>query len=51
MVTAENLVNGTTIFQVNDQDHVIYYHIELASHASIIANNVLSEFSNKLIII
>jgi hypothetical protein len=43
MVTAESLVNETTIFQVNDQDHVVYYHIELSSHASVITNNVLSE--------
>lgn len=43
MVRANSLINGTTIFQDNDCDDVVYYHIELDSHSAIFANGILSE--------
>ena len=43
MVSAKKLVNGTTIFQDMDCEHVEYYHLECEKHSAIIANGVLSE--------
>lgn len=43
MVMAKKLVNGKTIFQDTNHNPVEYYHLELESHSSILANGVLSE--------
>jgi hypothetical protein len=51
MIPAENLVNGDTIFQDTSKKSIVYYHLELPSHYSIIANGILTEtykdFGNK----
>jgi hypothetical protein len=43
LVLACTLVNGTTIVQEYPKRSVTYYHIELPSHSTIIANGVLAE--------
>jgi hypothetical protein len=43
MIPAENLVNGDTIFQDTSKKSIVYYHLELPSHYSIIANGILTE--------
>ena len=43
MVVARDLINGETIFQDESFILVEYYHFELESHSSVIANGVLSE--------
>jgi hypothetical protein len=43
LVLACTLVNGTTIVQEYPERAVTYYHIELPSHSTIIANGVLAE--------
>ena len=43
MVQANNMVNGTTIYQDNECSNVEYYHIECETHSAILANGVLSE--------
>lgn len=43
MVLSTDLINGETIFQDMNMISVEYYHIELESHFSVIANGVLSE--------
>jgi len=43
MVLVSELINGETIFQDCSIQDVEYYHLELASHSSIVANGVLSE--------
>jgi hypothetical protein len=43
MVMAEQMVNGTTIFQDTECDRVTYYHLECENHSAIIANGVLAE--------
>jgi hypothetical protein len=51
MIPAENLVNGDTIFQDTSKKSIVYYHLELPNHYSIIANGILTEtykdFGNK----
>lgn len=43
MVLAENIVNGTNIYQDYECNNVEYYHLELESHSAIFANGVLAE--------
>ena len=43
MVLANNLINGTTIFQDYNQKSVEYYHLELEAHSSVVANGILAE--------
>jgi len=47
MRLARDLVNGTTIFQLpfepENQDPIVYYHIELPAHSAIVAQGVPSE--------
>ena len=43
LVPAEMLVNGTTIYQLEDVDSVEYFHLELASHDVIFAEGATSE--------
>lgn len=43
MILAKDLVNGTTIYQDSSIISVEYYHFELESHSSVIANGILSE--------
>ena len=43
MVLASELINGETIFQDMSMISIEYYHLELETHYSVIANGVLSE--------
>ena len=43
LVPAKMLVNGTTIYQLEDVDSVEYFHLELASHDVIFAEGAASE--------
>jgi len=43
MVLAGSLINGTTIFQDCNYVEIEYYHLQLESHSSIVANGVLAE--------
>ena len=43
---AKKLVNGKTIVQDTKKDDVIYYHIELEDHCSVISNGILTESYN-----
>jgi len=43
LICARDLVNGTTIYQDSNIISVEYYHFELETHSSVIANGVLSE--------
>ena len=43
MICARDLVNGSTIFQDNNNHNIEYYHFELPEHSVVIANGVLTE--------
>jgi len=43
MVLAKDLINGETIFQDCEKFDIEYYHLELDSHSSLLANGILSE--------
>jgi len=43
MKTAIDLINGDSIFQYFEKKSVEYYHFELETHSSIVANGALSE--------
>jgi len=43
MVIAQNIINGTTIYQDNECESVEYYHLECEDHSAIYANGVLAE--------
>jgi len=43
MVMANNLINGTTIYQDNECKNVEYYHLECKYHSAIYANGILAE--------
>ena len=43
LISAKYLVNNTTIVQEYNDDSVTYYHVELPTHAVIIANGVAAE--------
>jgi hypothetical protein len=43
MVQANSLINGYSIFQYFEKNSVEYYHIELETHSSIVANGLLAE--------
>jgi hypothetical protein len=43
MVLITDLINGTTIYQDCELSTIEYYHLELGSHNSIVANGILSE--------
>jgi len=43
MINADLLINGTTIYRVDDCDEVTYYHVELYQHSAIVANGIAAE--------
>jgi len=43
LVPSSQLVNGHTIFQDFNHDSIEYYHLELETHSTILANGVLAE--------
>jgi hypothetical protein len=43
LVLATELINGSTVFQVDSLDSVEYYHFELESHLAVLVNGVASE--------
>ena len=43
MVLVSDLLNDTTIYQDSNFSTIEYYHLELGSHHSIVANGILSE--------
>lgn len=43
MVPAKTILNGQDIYQDNECEDVVYYHLELDTHMAIVANGILAE--------